>query len=109
MALAAGITVHQLRERQLAYTPRHASASPSEGIKGAQEWLSMMRRNVNTGVVDPADFYRMRKAVASFERTNSTKAVGLNWIEMGPDNIGGRTRRRIDSSRRTGGVDDALQ
>lgn len=92
IALAAGITVHELRDRRLIYTPRHASASPSEGIKGAQEWLSMMRRNVNTGVVDPADFYRMRKAVTSFERTNSTKAVGLNWIEMGPDNIGGRIR-----------------
>ncbi|MBL8001381.1 MAG: T9SS type A sorting domain-containing protein [Flavobacteriales bacterium] len=92
VALAAGLTAHMLRDRQLAYTPRHAMASADKGIKGAQEYLSMLRRNLNTGEVNPGDNLAMRKAVEAFERTNSNKAVGLNWIEMGPNNIGGRIR-----------------
>ncbi len=92
VALVASIGAHTLRDRELAYTPRHVQAGPSEGIKGAQEWLSMMRRNVETGVVDPSDHFRTRKAVDAFERTHRSKAVGLTWEEMGPDNIGGRIR-----------------
>jgi photosystem II stability/assembly factor-like uncharacterized protein len=92
LALASSITVHVVRDRQLAYTPRHSSTDATASIRGAQEWLSMMRSNAVTGQVEPGDRMRMQKAVESFARTNSSKAVGLTWEEMGPNNIGGRIR-----------------
>lgn len=73
-----------------AYVPRNPEAEvASEGIAGAIEYLNSMRANPETGLVDPADVIRARKAVDAMP---STKALGLNWEELGPDNVGGRTR-----------------
>lgn len=69
------------------YSTREAQA-PQEGIKGAQEYYQLIKSNVNTGKIEPEDFQRTRKAL---KQTNM-KSSDINWIEMGPDNVGGRTR-----------------
>ncbi len=64
-----------------------------EGSAGAGEWLYRMRANRVTGVVNPADVY---KALQDAEIINAaaakTNTLTLNWKELGPDNVGGRTR-----------------
>lgn len=58
-------------------------------IKGAIEWWTKVRTNGQTGVFDPADYYA---AVQQANELNSPRTVDIVWEEMGPDNIGGRTR-----------------
>lgn len=75
------------------YSPRDAmqKASSAEGM----EWIySRMRGNLETGKIESSDWLRMRNAVADHNRLNgnSSRETDLTWIEMGPDNIGGRTR-----------------
>ena len=74
------------------YTPRQ-SASAHDGYKGAAEWLHKMRANQVTGEVDPADVLRAQQQVAlNAKARKSSSALNLQWENMGPSNIGGRTR-----------------
>lgn len=73
------------------YIPR--VQEPELTIRGAGEYLSLMRNNQITGEVD---FRDVQKALAEIERSRSTaKPGGWVWEEMGPDNLGGRTRAII--------------
>ncbi|MCB0783454.1 MAG: T9SS type A sorting domain-containing protein [Flavobacteriales bacterium] len=72
------------------YVPRDLAAQEA-GIRGAWDYYRMVRGNVNTGEIELEDIRRVRKGYAAFAEEHS-KAVGLQWIEMGPDNIGGRVR-----------------
>lgn len=80
------------------YIPRSSSAAveKQQGIKGAQEWLFNIRKNPVTGTVDYNDVLRAQEQarlydeLASSSRTSS--APNLLWQEVGPDNVGGRTR-----------------
>ncbi|MCS6990813.1 MAG: T9SS type A sorting domain-containing protein [Chitinophagales bacterium] len=58
-------------------------------IKGAIEWWTKVRTNDMTGVFDPADYYA---AVRQADELSTPRTVNIVWEEMGPDNIGGRTR-----------------
>jgi hypothetical protein len=59
----------------------------------AAKWLFNIQKNQITGLIDPSDVLRARD---DFERMRSMKsanaALGLEWTELGPDNVGGRTR-----------------
>ena len=90
VATLTSIGLHVRNSNQLHYAPR-ASDRPAEGYLGALEWLSLVRGNVVTGQVEPGDRERMGKAVAAYNG-NQRKSADFNWIEMGPDNIGGRVR-----------------
>ena len=59
-----------------------------------KEWLTQMKANQITGKVDIADVLKAREEAYKLSAlTKSTRsALGLVWEEMGPDNIGGRTR-----------------
>ena len=72
------------------YTPRGGDATA--GFNGAEQYYKMLRANVNTGEIEIEDILAVRKAYRSFARNQQKAAVGLDWIEMGPDNVGGRTR-----------------
>ncbi len=77
------------------YTPRAEEPSDiaTRGIAGAFEYYEMTRQNVITGQPVTADeVIKMRGAVHKKAATQSSRAVGLQWEEMGPDNVGGRTR-----------------
>ena len=58
---------------------------------GAFEYLAAIRAKVAPGVYDPNDKRRMDQAVNT-AMAGMPKSVNLEWIEMGPDNVGGRIR-----------------
>ncbi|MBL4577775.1 MAG: hypothetical protein JKX74_04840, partial [Flavobacteriales bacterium] len=66
------------------------------GIAGAMEYYIERRKNIKTGRIEIAGMIRSDRAVANFGKMNKQVAsLGLDWIEMGPDNVGGRTRALI--------------
>lgn len=72
------------------YAPR-VTATSTEGYAGAEAYYNMLHANVETGEVEIEDILRVRRAYKAFA-AGQQKAVGLQWLEMGPDNVGGRTR-----------------
>ena len=90
LATAVSIGVHIERNDQPHYAPRKAAAS-GQVPQGQQDWLRLVRQNLETGLVDPRDHMRLSKAVARYAR-EQRKAADLQWQEMGPDNVGGRVR-----------------
>ncbi len=58
-------------------------------IKESIDWWTNARSNQETGIFDPAD---MQMAIEEANAMATTRDVTINWEEMGPDNIGGRTR-----------------
>jgi len=58
-------------------------------IKGAVEYLNMLRNNKITGTIELNDVLKVRKEIAELSHS---KVSNLNWDELGPDNVGGRTR-----------------
>ncbi|MBL4578109.1 MAG: T9SS type A sorting domain-containing protein [Flavobacteriales bacterium] len=86
------------------YTPRVQHFDQTyynnlHGIAGAMEYYIERRKNVQTGKIEIADMLKADRAVANFGKAsklaNTQASLGLNWIEMGPDNVGGRTRGLI--------------
>ena len=73
-----------------AYAPR-ATEKVGEP-NGAQEIRRMMLGDEN-GQIDSKGLADLRKKVVKkAQRQGIQKAAGLSWHELGPDNIGGRTR-----------------
>ncbi|NNE54790.1 MAG: hypothetical protein HKN32_02125, partial [Flavobacteriales bacterium] len=79
-------------EKVAEYSPRESDkiASSAEGM----EWIyKKLRGNLETGEIEPQDWYEVRNAAMDHKRSQgANRALDLGWIEMGPDNIGGRTR-----------------
>jgi hypothetical protein len=73
-------------DNQKKYTPRKTDKNE---IKGAIEYWSLLRNNQTTGTIDIQDVLKARKEIAQLMQR---KAVGLEWYELGPNNVGGRTR-----------------
>jgi photosystem II stability/assembly factor-like uncharacterized protein len=77
------------------YQPRETIYYPSAYIKksalGAAEYHKMLKANPLTGEIDLDEVLRVREQV---EAASANRAAGLDlvWHEMGPDNVGGRTR-----------------
>ncbi len=77
-----------------------ADSIGQQTVKSAMDYLAKIRNNQHTGVLNPADVINARQQLesrANYKSGNSAK--DLNWIEMGPDNIGGRTRAIIFDNR----------
>src|SRR5690606_5774053 len=79
------------------YQPR-ANDGAAEGYKGSAEWLFSRRANQVTGEIDPADVLRARAQAKAMVAKAKKSSLGLQWEEMGPDNIGGRTRAFLISN-----------
>lgn len=63
------------------------------GIAGAIDYYMERKKNIKTGKIEIEDILAVEKAIANFDNSASKKSsLGLSWIEMGPDNVGGRTR-----------------
>lgn len=72
------------------------------GILQSADYLHQMRSNQVTGEIDPADVLaaRLQAEQGNFKSGN---ALGLEWIDMGPDNAPGRIRALIfDKNDETG-------
>ena len=81
------------------YVPRSESNS-AQGIKGAFEYYNMMRADLETGEVNQ-ELILQKKAEITSQITSQLNSMGksgssaMDWIEMGPNNVGGRTRTII--------------
>ena len=67
-------------------------SDPTDGIRMAGNYFSMIKSNQVTGTVDPWDVLKGAKEI---KQMKSGDAMGLNWAQRGPDNIGGRTKSII--------------
>lgn len=71
------------------YTKARESLSQEQDANDMLEWLNGRMVDVETGEVITDS--RLEEVMANY-RSNMTKAITVDWIEQGPDNIGGRTR-----------------
>ncbi|GCD80080.1 T9SS type A sorting domain-containing protein [Schleiferia thermophila] len=78
------------KDNENVYQVRTNELKTADNARGAAEWLHQIRANQITGQIDPADEIQAQRDHLQFLKR--TSSLGLNWIEMGPDNIGGRTR-----------------
>ena len=84
--------VDNLEEVVADYSPR-ASQVTESSVEGMNEIHNKLRGNLVTGKMESQDRIAMQKAVERHnEATKGSRELDLSWIEMGPDNIGGRTR-----------------
>lgn len=86
------------------------SSEYQKSWRGAQEYYELMHKNVNTGVIEPADY---AAALQKAKLMSQAKAGGFTFVEEGPDNVGGRTRGIIvdvnnDNIVYAGGVDGGV-
>ncbi len=51
-----------------------------------------LRVDPTTGQLDQNEYYRVAKAVEQSSQQKSLKSMGLSWTDLGPHNVGGRTR-----------------
>ena len=91
LGLAVGGTLLvQNQEQKNAYTPRVNSVLKSQA--GYAEYMHMLRADPVSGVVDQDLVSQARLEVKARSKTQKKAALGLNWEQQGPDNVGGRTR-----------------
>ncbi|MBT3208904.1 MAG: T9SS type A sorting domain-containing protein [Bacteroidetes bacterium] len=75
------------------YIPRiDSKIHKSKNIKAAMEWLNLRKAGNKEGIVDLAKVREAEQKVKAMRLQKGTSSINLNWVEMGPDNIGGRTR-----------------
>ncbi len=98
------------------FAEKNEKENEQHSIKGAMEYWNMLHKNVQTGTVNPNDYYQalhdVQQMFGAANRAKST-GLGLQWKNLGPDNIGGRTRALlIDKNNRlhmfAGGVGGGL-
>ncbi len=65
----------------------------AQSIAGAKEYLASIRNNQHTGVLDPKDVIAARAEADAM--ANYKASLAYTWEELGPDNMGGRTRALI--------------
>lgn len=96
--LAVSFTIGTMSFRDGGYTPRNSSQIddvvkhqiPGGKIAaGMSEYFNALRANPMTGTVSEAEYFA---AVDASLKINSKRTVNSVWNEMGPDNVGGRTR-----------------
>jgi hypothetical protein len=75
------------------YQPREQKVV-DESAKGSAEYLLRRRANVKTGKIELADVLAAERAFEAMP-VNKNSALGLQWQEFGPTNLGGRTRSLI--------------
>jgi hypothetical protein len=91
-ALAFGIAFVTGEEKKVAAFKKRTETN--EGNFANSEWyMRQLRGNLYSGNYETADFNEVAAAVQAHDRMGGdNRAVNLAWWEMGPDNVGGRTR-----------------
>ncbi|MFN8775456.1 MAG: T9SS type A sorting domain-containing protein [Flavobacteriales bacterium] len=78
-------------ELRAEYQPR--TKSPDGSFLDAVDYLRILRGNIETGNFEVSDQMEMAAAVADFDRRHEgERSVDMSWWELGPNNVGGRTR-----------------
>lgn len=95
IVLAAGIIgVYSFSKESIkTYIPRDKSEYiQKKDAHGAIEWRHRRQANPLTGEVDINDVMKAQEQVRALKMQKGSSTFDMDWIEMGPDNIGGRTR-----------------
>ena len=76
---------------------KDADDREEQGAADAEKYLWSLRVNPATGTIDVNDVINARKQVEAMAEANRNQRMksgsfNLQWEELGPDNIGGRTR-----------------
>jgi hypothetical protein len=88
IAVAAVLSVPTSRTSDAIYVRTAGSLDVVQTADEAQEWLRSKMIDVNTGEVITNEALRqIMEAHAA-----KPKAITVEWVEHGPDNVGGRTR-----------------
>lgn len=108
VATAVWITPGSVAEFQ----PRTSQEVKQEPF-GAAEVMRMLKGNIETGEIQDEDYIRLREATAKFARQQGFEkdSSPIEWVEMGPDNVGGRARAILiitEDHIMTGGVSGGL-
>ena len=88
-----GAFLIKTQEEKTVYTPRVNGGLQSN--TGYAEYMHMLRADPVTGVVDQNLVNQARSEVIARAKIKSKSSLGLNWIQQGPDNVGGRTRAML--------------
>ncbi len=73
------------------YKPREI-VKQEQGFAGSAKWIYERKADKATGIINVEDVKRAQNEVAAFNKKSSTKSTSIDWTELGPDNVGGRTR-----------------
>ena len=77
------------------YSPRNVENAIQRDANGAAEITRMLLADVETGEINSKGLSELREDVLKFASAQSRanfKTTDISWSEMGPDNVGGRTR-----------------
>lgn len=89
VAAAATFMLVESNTNRASFTPRDLEA---EGYNESVDILKKLRGNLITGNFEVSDVMEMTAAVNDIDRLQGNRDLNMSWWEMGPDNIGGRTR-----------------
>jgi len=76
---------------QIEATGENGLAVTGEEAMNPESWVKSRRVNQKTGTIEIADYVRAQNQVRNLMK-KGTNALNLSWEELGPNNIGGRTR-----------------
>lgn len=93
LPLLALVSLHILQEpvTDSEYTPRDRTPESARSWNAALEYHTALRANQHTGKIDLTNVLDAREQVQEARNLRAGN-LGLEWAEVGPDNIGGRTR-----------------
>jgi hypothetical protein len=84
------------------YTPRFEENEngqhKTQSWGGAAEYYMLLKADPATGLINEEartfaeNEASLRMSIGKNQKTSNTSALSLNWSELGPDNVGGRTR-----------------
>lgn len=79
------------KDSQGDYTPKTISFKTKDAQSWtlAQNYYNDLRKNVNTGLIEEADYMN---ALEHIQNMSYEKTTSFSFVEEGPDNVGGRTR-----------------
>ncbi len=66
--------------------------NPENKIEGRAEEREMQLKNVITGKIEEKDWYNALRHILNLKGKLTTRTEDLTWEQLGPDQVGGRTR-----------------
>lgn len=82
----------QIKEKEKNTFRPKEDVQPVKGYHAAIAYINTMRGDFITGKIDPAYFHKAVEQAETLAKSQKTGNLGVNWKELGPDNVGGRTR-----------------
>lgn len=91
IAATAMVTPNVLdNKEEVRYSQDRGSLEAQTGANGFREWVKSTMIDVETGQVIESS--KLNDIIKNHKAQAQNKAISVEWNELGPDNIGGRTR-----------------